>query len=130
MHLPLATATDVVAQLDLSLSETPVCLPCLSFVSASVRADDRNDAWRWAKEMAPLIWEEGLAEPAFDAVRGAVEQGVADADACVEDLTARGGRSVVARAIVMRLAEELAEEERRFAVLHRLAQKAAPPEWN
>jgi hypothetical protein len=129
----LATATDLAAQLDLALAETPVCLACLSFVSAGLREGDEKDTRRWAKEMTPFIWEEGLAAPALEAVRHAAEQGVADADACLADLDARAGRSVVARTIVFRLAVELAEEERRSAELHQRARKllgSAPVEWN
>lgn len=133
MSVSLAKSDEIATRIDLTLAETPVCLACLSFVSAGLREGDEKDARRWAKEMTPVIWEEGLAEPAREAVRRAVEHGVSDADACLADLDARGGRSVVARAIVFRLAAELAEEERRLAELHRRARRrlgVAPPEWN
>ena len=133
MALYLAKAIAIAAQLDLTLAETPICLPCLSFVSAGLREDDEPDARRWARQMTPFIWDEGLAEPAREAVRRSVERGVAGAEACLADLDARGGRSVVARAIVLRLAAELAEEERRWAELHRRSREllgTAPPEWN
>ena len=133
MRLTLAKSIEIVAQLDLTLAQTPVCLACLSFVSAGLREDDEPDARRWASEMTPVIWEESLAEPAIDAVRRAAERGVAGVEACLADLDMRGGRSVVARAIVLRLAAELAEEERRLAELHRRSRErldAAPPQWN
>ena len=133
MSISLGTADEIAAQLGITLAETPVCVACLSFVSAGLREGDEKDARRWAKEMASMIWEEGLAEPAREAVRRALERGVSDADACLADLDARGGRSLVARAIVFRLAAELAEHERRSFELHRQArevQGTAPPEWN
>lgn len=133
MTISLAKSDEIATQLDLTLAEAPVCLACLSFVTAGLREGDEKDARRWAKEMAPMIWEEGLAEPAREALRRAVEHGVSDADMCLADLDARGGRSLFARAIVFRLATELAEEERRQAELHRRARTqlgVAPPEWN
>lgn len=133
MSVSLAMSDEIAAQLDLTLAETPVCVACLSFVSAGLREGDEKDARRWAKEMTPFIWDEGLAEVVLDAVRAAAERGVRDASACLADLEERKGRSVVARAIVFRLAVELAEEERRSVGLHRRAREllgSAPPEWN
>lgn len=133
MTVSLATADELAAQLGLTLAETPVCTACLSFVSAGLREGDEKDARRWAKEMTPFIWEEGLSEPALAAVRAAADRDVANAARGLADLDARGGRSIVARAIVFRLAGELAEEERRFAALHRHARErlgSAPAEWN
>lgn len=133
MQLYLARSIAIVARLDLTLAGTPICLPCLSFVSAGLREEDERDARSWARRMTPTIWDEGLAQPALEAVRRAAEGGVPGADACLADLEERGGRSVVARAIVLRLAAELAEEERRWAELHRRSRErlgAAPPEWN
>jgi hypothetical protein len=133
MRLRLGQLADFAAGLDLDLSRTPVCLACLSFVSAGLREGDERDARSWARQMTPFIWEEGLAEPALQAVREACRDGVRQAEAALADLEARGGRSVVARAIVLRLAAELAEEERRMRELHRRSRHrlaAAPPEWN
>ena len=83
--------------------------------------------------MTPNIWEEGLAGPALDAIREASRRGLRYADACLADLEARGGKSVVARAIVLHLATDLALEERLRWELHERARPrlaAAPPEWN
>lgn len=57
--------------------------------------------------MTPYIWDEGLAGPALAAVRRACERGVPHAREGLIDLERRGGRSAVARAIVLRLAAEL-----------------------
>src|SRR5581483_1251147 len=133
VRLYLSLARRIVSEFDIDLSRTPVCLACLSFVSAGLRQNDERDARHWAHEMTPMIWEEGLAEPALEAARGACVAGVRHAEDCLADLELRGGRSVVARAIVLRLAADLAAQERRFAELHRRSRgrlEAAPPEWN
>lgn len=62
MSVSLAKSDEIATRIDLTLAETPVCLACLSFVSAGLREGDEKDARRWAKEMTPVIWEEGLAE--------------------------------------------------------------------
>jgi hypothetical protein len=58
--------------------------------------------------MTPILWDEGLALPARLALERARRSGVAGAAAALEEVEARGGRSVVARAIVLRLATEQA----------------------
>jgi hypothetical protein len=133
MRLNLGKVVPVAAALDLDLDTTPICLACLSNVSAGVRKGDERDARSWARRMTPSIWDEGLAEPALDALEKASADGVRLADACLADLVARGGRSVVARAIVLRLAAELAERERITWELHEASRQRlelAPPEWN
>ena len=133
MRLHLAKVAPFAAVLDLDLDRTPVCLACLSFVSAGLCEGDVRDARSWARRLTPFIWEEGLADPALAAARKASDEGVALAGACLSDLEARGGRSVVARAIVLRLAAELAERERILSELHRRSRtqlELAPPEWN
>ena len=133
MGLRLGQLADFAAALDLDLARTPICLACLSFVSAGLLEGDERDARSWARRMTPFIWDEGLAEPALRAVGKARRDGVRRADAALADLEERGGASVVARAIVLRLAAELAEHERRLSELHRRSRRrlaAAPPEWN
>lgn len=133
VRLRLGQLATFAAGLDLDLDRLPVCLACLSFVSAGLREGDERDARSWARRMTPFIWEEGLDEPALQAVREAQLAGVRLADHCLADLEARGGRSVVARAIVLRLAAELAERERiHFELLQRSRPQllSAPPEWN
>jgi phosphoserine phosphatase len=63
--------------------------------------------------MTPDLWFDGLDAQALAAVRRACAAGVPDAEQALADLEARGGRSVVARAIVRRLAGELAERAAR-----------------
>lgn len=130
MRLRLGQLADFAASLDLELERIPLCLACLSIVSSPIRHGDEREAKRSAREMTPWIWDEGLAEPALRAVRKATH---CYAEECRADLELRGGRSVVARAIVLRLGAELAERERiLFAAWEasrpRLA--LAPPEWN
>jgi len=58
--------------------------------------------------MTPWIWDEGLREPALDAVRRS-----GDAEP-LADLEAKGGRSKYARAIVMELARQQDERAKRM----------------
>ena len=83
--------------------------------------------------MTPVLWAEGLAEPALAAVRRARDRGVPDAHAALADLERNGGRSSVARAIVRHLAEELTRRTRTELQLEALARdrlRLAPPELN
>ena len=93
------------AQLDLDVDQIGICQACLSFVSCSLK--DPKEARHWTYEMTPFMWEEGLKEPALAAVRK-----LGDAEA-LADLEAKGGRSKTARAIVMHLARQQDERERR-----------------
>src|SRR6266511_2125940 len=94
-------ATVLAAALDLDVSRIPICYPCLSFVAF---ARDDADARREARRVTPDIWDEGLKEAALAALR--------DAAAALADASGRGGRSPVARAIVLCLAAQLAERSR------------------
>jgi hypothetical protein len=83
--------------------------------------------------MTPDLWADGLSEQALVAVRRACIRGVPDAAAALADLEERGGRSVVARSIVRRLAGELANRARADLKLQELARprlSSAPPELN
>ncbi len=93
-----------VTHLDLDVDRIGICQACLSFVSCSL--GDPKEARHWTYEMTPFIWEEGLREPALEAVRrlGNVE--------ALADLEAKGGRSKTARAIVMHLARQQDERAR------------------
>lgn len=93
------------ADLGLDLDQIPICPACLSFVSMSL--DDPREARHWTFQMTPHLWEEGLREPALEAVRK-----LRDADA-LKDLETKGGRSKTARAIVMHLARQQDERARR-----------------
>ena len=79
------------------------------------------------------LWEEGLAEQALASVRRACERGLPAAPAALADLELNGGRSVVARLIVQRLAEELsrhARTELRLEAIARNRLPLAPPGLN
>ncbi len=83
--------------------------------------------------MTPYLWEDGLAEPALRTVRRACERGVTDADAALTDLEQKGGRSAVARSIVLRLAGELSRRTRTQLRVEALARDRLPlasPELN
>jgi hypothetical protein len=122
-----------VAKLVLDVDGAGICHACLSFVSFPLDDGDVREARRATRQMTPVLWEEGLAESALDAVRAACADGVPDADEALRELEWLGGRSEVARAIVMRLAADLAAEaRRRFRLLEAARERldAAPPEWN
>jgi hypothetical protein len=104
----------LVANLELDLNWPGLCRACLLFVSESLREEDPVDARRWARRMTPDILEDGLGEHAIDAVRRARRAGIPGAGSALEELLERGGRSAIARAIVLRLAAEQAEEDRRW----------------
>jgi len=122
-----------VAKLDLDVDGVGICFACLSFVSFPLHAGDEREARRATRQMTPFIWEEGLAEPALESVRAARDRGVAEAGEALAELERSGGRSAVARAIVLRLAADLAERMRAELRLLEVARgrlDAAPPEWN
>ena len=83
--------------------------------------------------MTPDLWHDGLDAQALAAVGRACASGVPDAERALAELEARGGRSVVARAIVRRLAGELAERAARDPWLNPELNQARPPDgaaWN
>ncbi len=133
MRLRLAKVAPFAAALDLDLARTTVCHACLGFVSFPLDAGEVEEARSWARRLTPYIWAEGLAEPALAAVRQAAEDGAPLAEACLADLEERGGRSVVARAIVLRLAADLTARTRTELALEQAARprlQLATPEWN
>ena len=93
------------ADLGLDVERIPICQACLSFVSMSLT--DPKEARHWTFQMTPSLWEEGLREPALDAVRKHGDR------AALADLEAKGGRSATARAIVLHLATQQHERARR-----------------
>ena len=132
MRLRLGRLADFAATLDVGL-DSRVCLPCLSFVSASLREGNDHEARVWTRRVTPTIWIEGFEDDALTAARAACADGVPLAEECLADLEERGGFSVVARAIVLHLAADLAERERTELHVWRQARRRlelAPPEWN
>jgi hypothetical protein len=105
-------AAELAGRLGLDLDDVGVCLACLSFVSMPLGWGDEREARRATFAITPDLWEEGLAEPARLALERARTDAVPGADAGPADVEARQGRSVTARAIVRRLAEDLAARAR------------------
>jgi hypothetical protein len=124
-------AVAVARELDLDL-DGGICHACLSFVSFALD-DDPAELTRQVRHMTPDLWDDGLAAQALAAARDACERGVHDANAALADLELSGGRSVTARAIVLRLAVELSRRTRRELNLEALVRERLPlarPEWN
>ncbi|SRR6266542_2316618 len=105
-------AAVLAARLELDLDDCPICLACLSFVSLPLGAGDEREARSWTRRMTFDIWAEGLAQPALLALRRARDDGVSDAEAGLADVDERGGRSLMAQAIVWHLAGDLAARAR------------------
>ena len=102
-------------------------------MSFALDSGDRAEIARWTRRMTPDLWHDGLGVKALTAVRGARDRGVPHAAEALGDLERRGGRSIVARSIVRRLAEMLAEDARRAFQLLDIARdrlSEAPPELN
>lgn len=110
-----------------------ICHACLSFVSFAVDEGNPAKIAGQTRRMTDILWHEGLADQALAAVRRACDNGVADAADALSDLERNGGRSIVARSIVRRLAEELSRRTRTELRLEALARHRlglAPPELN
>ena len=97
----------IASELDLDLDDIGICLACLSFVSMAIDHGDEREIRGELIRMTPDLWAEGLALPARLALQRARKQGVAGAEAALADIETRGGRSLVAQAIVYRLAADL-----------------------
>lgn len=94
----------LIAALGLDVDRIPICRLCLSFVSMPLGQGDERTARREARKMALDLWQEGLAEPALDAVRRASDRGVPLAAEVLDELEQGGWRSYAAREIVLHLA--------------------------
>ena len=58
------------AELDLDVYEVGICHACLSFVSFPLDDGDKQGTARAVREFAPILWDEGLAEPLKAALSG------------------------------------------------------------
>lgn len=124
---------ELAARLDLDVDRIPICIACLSIVSMPLGHGDERTARREARTMAPILWHEGLAEPALAAVRRAGDESVPGAVAALADLERDGGHSATARAIVLRLAADLAAEaeaERRLLAAAMARFRGSRPDSN
>lgn len=117
-------ATAVAESLGLQLRELQLCALCLFGVATALRGADERVTRRALRFFAPLLWEEGLADPVRTALRRAVESGVTDAAAAAVDVERYGPACRVVKAVVRRLA---AEQLREALLLERL--RAPPPPW-
>lgn len=119
-------------ELDLGL-DTGICVACLSFVSFALDEGNPRKIAGELRRMTPDLWGEGLADEALSAVRRARDLGVPGSATALADLESNGGRSVVARAIVRRLAEELSRRTRAESAIESIARSRlglSPPELN
>jgi len=106
-QLPRRRADELAGRLRLDLDSTRICLACLSIVAFALDGGNRHEIQGRLVALTHTLWDEGLAEPALAAVREARDRGVRDAPAALADLERDGGRTPIARAIVLCLAEQL-----------------------
>jgi hypothetical protein len=105
-------ATALAARLDLDLDAIGICFACLSIVSMALDSGDERAVRRAVAQMAPDLWEEGLALPVLAALERARRAGDDEASLAIAEIERRGARSPVVRAIVRRLAQELSDRMR------------------
>jgi hypothetical protein len=103
-------AEELAAQLDLELDG--VCHACLCSVSFALEGGQPREIAGALTRMTPDLWDDGLEGQALAAAARACELGVPNACEALAELEHRGGKSIVARAIVRRLAEELSARTR------------------
>ena len=82
-------------------------------VATTLERDDRRAAAGRITVVAPTLWAEGLDRPVQEALERKVSAGVAGALEALQDFENRGFGSGIFRAVVRRLAEELAEDMQR-----------------
>lgn len=105
-------AAELAKQLDLDVHDVPICLACLSFVSTAIRGGDEVEIRHEVDRMSPELWAEGLEQPLRLVLKRAVEADVPLARDALADVDRRGGRSLVAKAVVRRLAQQLDDHAR------------------
>jgi hypothetical protein len=107
------TTAALAKRLDVGLHSRGVCPACLGFVAIAHDHGDEPDVAREIRRAAPLVWDEGLGDSVRAALEAAVRTGDPDADEGLRDLKVSHARSAVFRAVVRRLAADLAESVRR-----------------
>ncbi len=105
-------------RLELDVMTVGVCLACLSFAAFPLDLGDERTARREARKLTPILWEEGLELPTLLALERARRDGVRGAREAIEDVRINGSHSAVVRAIVWRLAVDLAEDVRERRLRH------------
>jgi hypothetical protein len=91
--------------LSVDFEAAPICLAYLTIVAFG---DDSPRAVQGRLvSVTRDLWAEGLREYAIDAVTSAMLHGDPDAEAALADLEDGGGSSPIARAIVLRMAQQM-----------------------
>jgi hypothetical protein len=108
-----ARAEALVEALDLDLNRVPHCSMCLFGISYPLRLGDDVEVRRALRFFLPLMWDEGLDESLETVLRRARRARVPGAAAALAEILSRGRKSEVARAAVLRLAKQQAEEAER-----------------
>jgi hypothetical protein len=104
---------ELVSGLELDFLTSGVCLPCLTLVAFPLDRGDERTARREARELAPVMWEEGLERATTVALEKAKRASVPHVQDALDDVSLDGARSAVAGAILWRLAEGMVEDIRR-----------------
>jgi hypothetical protein len=105
-------AWELAAKLDLDMHETGICLACLTFVAFPLDQGTEREVQGKTVQFTPILWDEGLEQPARLALQRACERGVKDAERALADVEAAGARTTIARAIVRVLALQMVAEMR------------------
>jgi hypothetical protein len=103
-------ADELAAQLELDPGS--VCFACLCIVSFALEGGRPNEIAAALTRITPDLWDDGLEGQVVAAAARACELGVPNAREALADLEQSGADSIVARAIVRRLAEELSDRTR------------------
>lgn len=111
MSLSPAQADAFAVRLDVGLDG--VCLLCLSFITGAMHDGDPKEVRRWVRRMSPSLWEDGLEQTILDALALAVASGEPDAELWLAEVKQQGPKGILVSAVVRRLAEQLADWERR-----------------
>jgi hypothetical protein len=128
-RLPRRRADLLAARLDLDVGSARLCLACLSIVAHALDDGDRHEIQGRLMQITETLWVEGLEADALAAVRDACDRGVRDAPAALADLEEDGGRTPVARAIVLCLARQLLRRERVEAQVASLVRDRLERTW-
>jgi hypothetical protein len=109
-------ATALAASLDVGLDSPGVCPACLLFVASEIETGNEQRVAGRITSFAPVLWAEGLGDVVRDALGVARERGNDDAAVALDELSGRGARSTIFRAVVRRLAAEITEEVMRSRI--------------
>lgn len=101
--------TELIDRLELDFDDIPVCRACLCFVMSALESGDPREIQRTTAEFAPIRWDEGLALPVKLALKRARQRRIAGAGDAIAAIERTGPRTPIVRAIVQRLAADLAD---------------------